>query len=145
MILQLLPEHGYVLLVLIGTVFTLLFLGFKVGGARRKAKVPYPLMYATADEAEKDKLKHVFNCVQRGHQNTLENIPGFLILLLVSAIEYPLISAVSGAVYLASRVVYAGGYGTGEPGKRNRGAFGYLALLAMLGASGATAFKLLNQ
>ncbi|KAJ3314273.1 Microsomal glutathione S-transferase 3 [Boothiomyces sp. JEL0838] len=145
MILQLVPEHGYVILVLIGTVFTLLYLGAKVGGARRKANVAYPNMYATAEEAEKDKMKHLFNCAQRAHQNTLENIPGFLILLLVSAIEYPLISAISGAVYLASRVAYAGGYCTGDPKKRSRGFFGYFALLAMLGASGATAFKLLTQ
>ncbi|KAJ3270714.1 Microsomal glutathione S-transferase 3 [Terramyces sp. JEL0728] len=138
-------NHGYVMLTLIGTEFTLMYLGIKVSKARKLAGVPYPLMYATAQEAEQDSKKHVFNCVQRGHQNTLENIPGFLILLGLSAIEFPLVSAVSGAVYLVSRIVYAKGYASGDPKKRSRGGFGYFALLAMLGASGTTAYRLLTQ
>ncbi|KAJ3314272.1 Microsomal glutathione S-transferase 3 [Boothiomyces sp. JEL0838] len=145
MILTLNKNHGYVMLTLIGTECTLFYLGIQVSKARTLAGVPYPLMYATAQEADQDRKKHIFNCVQRGHQNTLEHIPGFLILLGLSAIEYPVVSAVSGAVYLASRIVYAKCYATGDPKKRARGAFGYFALLAMLGCAGATTFKLLTE
>jgi len=100
-------------------------------------------MYATASEVEKEKYKHIFNCTQRGHQNTLEQTPGFLILLLTSAVEYPLIASISGAVWLAGRVVYANGYASGDPAKRNRGVFGYLAFLVLLGCSISTVYKLI--
>ncbi len=38
----------------------------QVGSARRESGVPYPYLYADQAEAEKDKKKYVFNCVQRG-------------------------------------------------------------------------------
>ena len=36
---------------------------------------------------------------------------------------------------MAGRVVYALGYSTGDPAKRNRGAFQYFGLLTLLGLS----------
>jgi hypothetical protein len=56
------------------------WMSFQVGAARKKYNVRYPTMYA--DKAS-NKDADAFNCVQRGHQNTLENFPGFLALLLV--------------------------------------------------------------
>ncbi len=52
-------------------------LGFAVGGARRRYKVPYPLAYAplAIDDSGKvnEKSPHfTFNCYQRAHQNFLE-------------------------------------------------------------------------
>ncbi len=99
-------------------------------------------MYADSKEAEKDKSKHLFNCAQRAHQNTLENYPTFLVLFSIASIQYPLISTAAGLVWLLGRYVYANGYCTGDPAKRNRGAFAYLGLFTLLGASIKTAFAL---
>ncbi|CAH1765775.1 8193_t:CDS:2, partial [Entrophospora sp. SA101] len=63
-------------------------------------------MYATNEEAEKDKSKFIFNCYQRAHQ------------------VQPIKSS--------SRVAYAKGYQTGDPVKRGRGRFGLIGTLGLL-------------
>ncbi|KAI8893951.1 hypothetical protein BC833DRAFT_606730 [Globomyces pollinis-pini] len=72
--------HAYPLAVAVFSGFVVQYLGAKVSGARKRANVPYPYMYATREEAEKEPTKHLFNCAQRAHQNTLENYPQFLML-----------------------------------------------------------------
>ncbi|KAJ3216640.1 Microsomal glutathione S-transferase 3, partial [Dinochytrium kinnereticum] len=128
-------EYGYVIGVGAASVFFMTYLGFKVGAARRKAGVPYPYMYADKKEADESKDKYVFNCVQRAHQNTLENYPGFLLVLLSGGIEHPKMAAASGALFLIGRYVYAAGYSTGEPKKRLSGSFAFIGLLSLLGLS----------
>jgi glutathione S-transferase len=44
--------------------------------------------------------------VQRGHQNTLENYPQFLVMLGLGSIKYPLISSIGGAIWLLGRIAY---------------------------------------
>lgn len=92
--------------------------------ARKKYNVQYPRLYS---EDNQD-----FNCVQRAHQNTLENIPLFMVFLLLAGLYLPRLSAAFGVTYLVSRVVYAYGYYTGDPSKRNRGVFGYIGLLGLI-------------
>jgi hypothetical protein len=48
----------------------------------------------------------LFLGVQRGHQNTLENYPQFLLMLGLGAIRYPLISSIGGAIWLIGRLAY---------------------------------------
>ncbi|KAL2912215.1 hypothetical protein HK105_208283 [Polyrhizophydium stewartii] len=129
----------------VGVASTMLLtaLSARVGRARAEAGVPYPYMYAERHDAEKDSAKHIFNCTQRAHQNTLEWYPSFLLLLLGASIEHPAAAAVAGAVWLASRWVFAEGYCTGDPAKRNRGVFGMLGLLALLGMSAKTAVAMI--
>ena len=96
-------------------------------------------MYAESSH----KHANAFNCVQRAHQNLLENYHVFLMLLALSCIEHPIAGAACGAVRLAGMVAYALGYQTGDPKKRMNGAFGYLGLFGMLGMSIKTAVTLI--
>ncbi|KAL1934730.1 hypothetical protein VTP01DRAFT_6912 [Rhizomucor pusillus] len=136
-------EYGYVLAAAITGGLQLTWMGLRVGKARKQAGVPYPYVYAEKAEAEKDYNKHLFNCVQRVHQNSLENFPIFAILLLTGGLRHPLVSAGAGAVYLLGRFAYAFGYYTGKPEKRARGAFAYLGMLTLLGTSISTCYNLL--
>jgi glutathione S-transferase len=105
----------------------------------------FKIVYVEREEAEKDPKKNVFNCVQRAHQNSLEVLPLFSTLLLVGGLKYPEISAGAGLLFLLGRMVYASGYSTGIPSKRNRGAFGYLGLLTLLGTSVMTVYNLVKN
>ncbi|KAJ3027411.1 UNVERIFIED_CONTAM: Armadillo repeat-containing protein 8 [Siphonaria sp. JEL0065] len=131
------PEYGYVLAV--GTLSTLypIVLGGAVGGARKRAKIPYPHMYATQAECAEDHNKHIFNCYQRAHHNYLENYPQYLFLLLTAGIEHPVAAAVSGGVWLVGRVLFSRNYQTGDPAKRNSGLawIHYVGLTLLLGMS----------
>ena len=121
------PGFGYVIFTGIASGFMLMWKAMKVGAARKKYNVAYPTMYS-ADQP-------LFNCVQRAHQNTLENYPLFLFLLLAGGLTHPLVCSGAGLVWIAGRVAYALGYYTGEPKKRVQGAFGYLGLLTLLGCA----------
>ncbi|XP_050394385.1 microsomal glutathione S-transferase 3 [Patella vulgata] len=128
-------DYGYVVLVLPATWVVVNFLAVNVMKARKKYGVEYPNLYSN---------NHNFNCYQRAHQNTLENLPFFLIFLMMGGLQFPRISAVCGILYLASRIVYAYGYYTGDPAKRNRGAFGYIGLLGLLISTVAFGLNLLG-
>ncbi|XP_022294415.2 glutathione S-transferase 3, mitochondrial-like [Crassostrea virginica] len=129
-------DFGYVVLVMISSVFMLMWMGFKVGTARKKYEVPYPKMYSDHDDR--------FNCVQRAHQNTLENYPSYLLLQVLSGLFAPKLAALSGLIWCAGRIAYAQGYYTGDPAKRMRGAFAYIGLLTMLVCSIIFALNLLK-
>jgi len=64
-------------------------------------------MYADKKE---NKDADAFNCVQRAHQNALENMPHFIMFLLLAGLQAPVASAILGSVYLAGRIAYALGY-----------------------------------
>lgn len=85
-----------------------------------------------------------FNCVQRGHQNTLEALPSHYALLLAAGSTRPVPAAVAGAVFLAGRILYFQGYATGVPAARARGAFSHLGSLALLVITARSACALLR-
>merc|ERR1719376_841924 len=114
-VLSLPQNYGYVISAGIGAVFMVMWKGVRVGMARKKYGVEYPEMYS--------KDSAVFNCIQRAHQNTLENLPQFFFLLTICGLSHPLLSACGGWVWIGGRVVYALGYSTGDPRKRVRGGF----------------------
>jgi hypothetical protein len=49
--------------------------------------VKYPNLYASKENCEDEKSIRLFNCVQRGHQNSLEILPTFLTLLVLAGLE----------------------------------------------------------
>ncbi|GMY12792.1 microsomal glutathione S-transferase 3 [Fagus crenata] len=123
-------EYGYVALVLVLYCFLNLWMASQVGKARKKYKVPYPTLYASESENKDAKL---FNCVQRGHQNSLEMMPMFFMLMMLGGLKHPLICGGLGLVYTVTRFFYFKGYATGDPQKRlTIGKYGFLALLGLM-------------
>ena len=51
-----------------------------------------------------------YNAVQRAHQNTVENQPLFLALLLFGSLGFPAIAAGLGLLWLLARGAYSAGY-----------------------------------
>jgi len=134
--LSLSSDFGYVVLVALGSVVLLEYLGIKVGGARKKFNVQYPTMYS-----DKEPL---FNCYQRAHQNTLEIYAAFLMLLIFGGLQHPCLSAIAGTIWIVSRFFYAHGYYSGNPAGRHRGAFGYIGLVILIGTTISFALHLLK-
>jgi glutathione S-transferase len=112
----------------------------QVGKARKRIGLAYPALYAPPG-GDGDR----FNCIQRGHQNTLEAAPSHFALLLVAGLVRPRPAAAAGALWLAGRVAYFLGYATGTPSARARGAFGHLGSLALLIITARSACALLRS
>lgn len=95
-------------------------MAFGVVGARKKHGVAYPHLYATKENAPalSEADRNAFNCVQRGHLNSLEMLPSFLGLLAAAGVKHPATASALGAAYLAGRVCYFRGYSTGDPARR---------------------------
>ncbi|KAF0910223.1 hypothetical protein E2562_001417 [Oryza meyeriana var. granulata] len=113
--IELTKEYGYVVLALVAYAFLNFWMSMQVGKARRKYKVFYPTMYAIESENKDAKL---FNCVQRGHQNSIEMMPLFFATLLVGGLQHPVIAAALGVFYAVARFFYFKGYSTGNPENR---------------------------
>ncbi|POM57323.1 Uroporphyrinogen decarboxylase, partial [Phytophthora palmivora] len=124
-----------------------------VGQARKLYGVDYPQMYAE----KSDKNAKAFNCVQRGHQNIMENIPIFLALLFTSAIYRPQIAVIAGFVRILGFILYMRGYSSGDPKKRMQGGFAFTiqsstmgevtttSLVAAISAAAAAAYIVQRQ
>lgn len=99
-------------------------------------------MYAVEGE---NKDAKIFNCVQRGHQNTLEFMPAFVGLLLMSGLHCPRVAAVFGFMYTLARIQYFRGYSTGNASSRYSGGarFQWLGLIGLLFCTIAFALHLL--
>ncbi|CAM0875209.1 unnamed protein product [Alopecurus aequalis] len=161
--IELTKEYGYVVLTVVAYAFLNFWMSFQVGGARKKYvpprhtspvrpdsvalrrnltrisffddvlfryKVPYPNMYAIESENKDAKL---FNCVQRGHQNSLENMPMFFVTVLLGGLQHPVIAAALGVLYILARFFYFKGYATGVPENRLKlGGFNFLAIIGLI-------------
>ncbi|CAM9803525.1 unnamed protein product, partial [Chrysoparadoxa australica] len=145
------PEHGYPILVGVASGFIITWAGFGVGMARKKYKIPYPQASSAASPLPSSccilysSNPVAFNCIQRAHQNCLENYPLFIMLLGISSVARPTAAAVLGGIRLAGFILYVKGYRTGDPGKRQRGAIGYIGLLGMIGLSLELAYRLITS
>ncbi|DBB06139.1 hypothetical protein WJX82_010962 [Trebouxia sp. C0006] len=136
------PQYGYVLITLILSILTIhIFMPITVGKARKKYGVGYPNLYAEPS----NKNANAFNCVQRGHQNSLEGYAMFLSLLLPSGLKYPVAASIFGLIWIAGRILYFQGYSSGDPKARLRGNWGHIGELGLLVLVGMTAYSLLTS
>ncbi|KAI9861677.1 MAG: hypothetical protein M1824_002108 [Vezdaea acicularis] len=154
-------EYGYVILTATSTYFLTLWHTFRVGGYRRRARVPYPIPYAypttsgddpSLPEERKEhkgltEAEYLFNCAQRGHAHMLENYPIVLSSLLISGFEYPLTASALGLGWIAGRWIYAVGYtnkawGPNGRGRLKGGAPHWLFMLGLLTLTGWTGLKM---
>ncbi|KAK1439278.1 hypothetical protein QVD17_05094 [Tagetes erecta] len=128
-IAELLPkEYGYILLTIVAYCFLNAYMQIQVGKARKKYNVSFPILYAT--EADSKDFK-IYNCVQRGHQNSLELLPMFFILLVLGGLKHPITCSLLGVGYIVCRYFYFTGYASGDP--KRRLPIGKYSNLAMLG------------
>ncbi|OBS77967.1 hypothetical protein A6R68_19646 [Neotoma lepida] len=120
-------EYGFVLLTGAASFVMVLHLAINVGKARKKYKVEYPTMYSTDPENG-----HIFNCIQRAHQNTLEVYPPFLFFLAVGGVYHPHTDGPRLKLVNLPRT---------DPNKRYRGGVASLALFALMGTTVCSAFQ----
>ncbi len=107
------PEFGYVILCGFSAYLLHVWQMLRVGDMRKRLNIFLPTMYSD---------KHPeFNCYQRAHQNTLEQMPFYLASLPAAGLRHPLVAAAAGAAWLLGRVVYSRGYYTGNPKRRMPG------------------------
>jgi glutathione S-transferase len=118
------PEFGLIGIVIGVTFFLNLWQMLKISALRKKNGIKYPAM--TSDNHQD------FNCAQRVHQNTLENIPFFFANLLVAGMRTPMLTAALGVVWIVMRVMFSNGYYTGNPEKRKPGAQISIATIGLL-------------
>ncbi|CAK7266988.1 hypothetical protein SEPCBS119000_002308 [Sporothrix epigloea] len=132
--IELPAQYGYVF----GTVTAIFFVNtyhsLLTGSYRKAAKVPYPICYASAEQAAKDPAAFQFNCAQRAHANFVENLTPIIATLFIAGVKFPVLSASLGAAWAASRVLYARGYTRNGP----KGRFIFCEDSALTSRSGAT-------
>ncbi|VDB87923.1 unnamed protein product [Peniophora sp. CBMAI 1063] len=137
---------SYVAASLISVPLVLQWQAIYVSMARKAAKVEYPRAYAEKAEQEASPAAKVFNCRQRAHANTLENVPGAIVLTLLAGLGYPVFAASALGFWSFTRIIYTIGYGTGDPAKRIIGSeLSGLTLLALLGGAGKVAYDFYVQ
>ncbi|KAH9913321.1 membrane-associated proteins in eicosanoid and glutathione metabolism [Epithele typhae] len=131
-------EFVYPVAAVVSTFYLIAWQTVKVSGARKRAQVPYPYLYAEKADASARKEAMVFNCTQRAHQNTLEVYPVIVAATLIGGLQYPVVSAGLCGAWVMNRILYTVGYSTGDPAKRIS-RIGSLFGLAGLGGSLVTA------
>eukprot|EP00892_Ulva_mutabilis_P010094 jgi/Ulvmu1/7457/UM036_0121.1 len=127
------PAQGYELVMAVtmaSFVAHNLYMPMQVMKARKKYGIEYPTMYATKDDCKSVEDAKTFNCIQRGHQNSLEYQAPFLVLLNLAGLQHPMTAAAAGAAFIAGRLLYFHGYSTGQPKARTIGGPLYMGAMA---------------
>ncbi|KAF9956975.1 Microsomal glutathione S-transferase 3 [Mortierella alpina] len=139
------PEYGYTVIATVVSILLVSFLGSRVASYRNVAKVALPFPYADAAECQEDPKKHLFNCYQRVHQNTLEGFSSYLTTLMFAGLWFPVAAPILGLVWCLGRIVYFFGYTTGNPRARLLGAFGHAGEYGLLGLTAYIAYDILSS
>ena len=112
------------------------WMAVQVGKARKRIGLAYPALYAPPG-GDGDR----FNCIQRGHQNTLEKLPLVLAMTVLSVFSYPIVGGVGAIVFVIGRCLYAWGYAR-APAKRQYGSITYAGMFLLVGVNMAFAVQL---
>jgi hypothetical protein len=73
---------------------------------RPRAKILYPQLYATPEQAAANPAVFAYNCAQRAHANYVENLLPAIGSMLVAGLSYPTITGWLGVGWLGCRLVY---------------------------------------
>ncbi|KAI0756331.1 membrane-associated proteins in eicosanoid and glutathione metabolism [Daedaleopsis nitida] len=141
-------EYAYPVTAVVSTFYLLFWQTFKVGTARRKAKIEYPQVYAEKAEAAASQEAAIFNCTQRAHQNTLEVLPIIVGGTLIAGLTYPVAAASLCGAWVTARILYTIGYSTGNPKKRNlfgSAVIGTFSVAGLVGTATASAIALVRK
>ncbi|KAJ7859585.1 hypothetical protein B0H13DRAFT_2075042 [Mycena leptocephala] len=139
------PGASYVAAAVLSTVFLLVGQTRVVSKARARSGVEYPRAYADKAEMEANENAVRFNCAQRAHQNTLENLPMLYSMTLITSLKYPVLAASALGLWSLARVGYTLGYSSGNPKKRTNALsiFHYPIALGLLISSTYTVVQLI--
>lgn len=107
-----------------GLSFLLSYLSVLSVSARTDHKVPHPIQHPSDGDVSVED-RHMFLCKVRPFQNYLETAPESMAsLALVSyALHKPFLAAALTSILIGGRVLYAKGYASGYPHKRELGFF----------------------
>ncbi|KAF8641250.1 hypothetical protein AX17_000884 [Amanita inopinata Kibby_2008] len=136
------PEgYQYVGAALLSTTWLLFYQVRIVSKLRRSSGIQYPQLYAEKAEAEASTEVMKFNCAQRAHQGTLENIPIIFTTTLIAGLKAPIFAASACVLWTLGRVTFTRGYVTGDPKKRGTTLYklSYFGLAGLLLTSTYTA------
>eukprot|EP01123_Difflugia_compressa_P010641 TRINITY_DN3942_c0_g1_i1.p1 TRINITY_DN3942_c0_g1~~TRINITY_DN3942_c0_g1_i1.p1 ORF type:complete len:218 (-),score=14.25 TRINITY_DN3942_c0_g1_i1:186-779(-) len=114
------------------------WMGFSVVKARGTFNVPWPNLYADKSH----KYANEFNCVQRGHQQTLESVPMFMGMLFIAGKTYPVLTGICGSIWAATRILFLWDYAKGA---KKRGSRSFAGIISILLLSGLTSLSVITQ
>merc|ERR1712153_114788 len=125
--MTMLPDgYGLVFAGLFATLIANFYLVINVVKARKKFGVKYPALYADASHIdgklckdEKDVAE--FNCAQRAHQNTCENMSTIQLLGALNGLLFPTFAGSCLLIFAVGRILYGRGYVSGGPDGRMLG------------------------
>ncbi|KAF8911255.1 hypothetical protein CPB85DRAFT_1435005 [Mucidula mucida] len=102
---------------------------------RKKANIELAV-YAEKAQVEKSPDAFNFNSMQRVHGNTLENINMITMCTILTALQYPILAAVTCGTWVVGRVLYTRGYLEAPEMRNKRGGFmsGMAQLVIQAGA-----------
>jgi glutathione S-transferase len=84
---------------------------------RPRAKILYPQLYATPEQAAADPVVFAYNCAQRAHANYVENLFPAIGSMLVAGLSHPLAAGCIGLGWLGCRLIYFYNYTRVQSGK----------------------------
>ena len=103
--------------------------GFAMHDARAASHLVIP---PHLQDLVSDETAYAFNCIQRGHQNFLEQVPCFVPLIIINWFTFPLIAGICGIAWVILKVGYFVGYSQGVS-SRLWGAGAYFPQLTLYG------------